>query len=397
MKNMRQMYLGETHFKSYDATDSLNPSRIFLYNYECFPNIIGLNPSEDKRRCVDGLTFKFDIEKVIEFLTDNEYNMDYTIKTTNGMRDFMFKDCELNRIEDVDEKHELRNKRIVINIPNIHCVIHSRQEIIFDTNHQQIKTDYIELYYEKYEYINTLIKKIWEIAYTEIETEKTNLYAIKQTMEGFDLTPQVIKKSEVNIQANYNDDFQEANKVIDDFIHSDNEHGIVILNGAMGTGKTHYIRYLINNNPNVKFILGTKNIAEHIAEPSFIEFLSKNQNSVLILEDCENIVRKRSMNESSAVTNLLNVGDGLLADSLKIKIIITFNTDLKNIDSALQRKGRLRYQYTFENLDARKSEKLLKSLGFKPNRVTTPMSLADIYNYGNNNNVKANEAVIGYN
>ena len=102
------------------------------------------------------------------------------------------------------------------------------------------------------------------------------------------------------------------------------------------------------------------------------------------------------MNESSAVTNLLNVGDGLLSDSLKIKIIITFNTDLKNIDTALQRKGRLKYQYTFNELCPKKSETLLKSLGYSPSRITKGMSLADIYNYGKENNVQTNENVLGF-
>jgi hypothetical protein len=376
----------------YDLTDCLNPTRWFIYNFKCFPNILGLNPTVEKRKCENGITYRFDIEKVIKFIDDNMCNKDYILYNAKNM----FDDASMNRIEDIDENNGTRNKRIIIMLPILHCIIHSREEVLYDTNHERIVTDYIEIYYSSDRYVDKLAKIIWDVAYEEIKRDRTNLYAIKQTQDGFDLTPQVIKRSEVDIDANYNDDFKEAHKVISEFIDNKDEHGIVILNGVMGTGKTHYIRHLINSNPNQTFILGTKNIAEQIAEPSFIEFLSRNQNSILILEDCENIVRKRSMNESSAVTNLLNVGDGLLSDSLKIKIIITFNTDLRNIDTALQRKGRLKYQYTFNELCPKKSEALLKSLGYSPSRITKGMSLADIYNYGKENNVQTNENVLGF-
>jgi len=391
MKNLTAI----NNLTEYDLTDSLNPTRWFIYVFGSFPNILGLNPTKEKRKCENGITYKFDIEKVIKFIDDNQYSKEYTLD--GNPYTHMFEDANMNRVEDVDENGEKRNKRIIIVLPKIQCIIHSREEIIYDTNHEQIVTDYIEIYYAEDCYVvSKLAKAIWNVAYEEIKRDRTNLYAIKQTQEGFDLTPQVIKHSEVDINANYNDDFKEAHKVISEFIDNKDEHGIVILNGVMGTGKTHYIRHLINSNPNQTFILGTKNIAEQIAEPSFIEFLSRNQNSILILEDCENIVRKRSMNESSAVTNLLNVGDGLLSDSLKIKIIITFNTDLRNIDSALQRKGRLKYQYTFNELCPKKSEALLKSLGYSPSRITKGMSLADIYNYGKENNVQTNENVLGF-
>ena len=381
--------------ENYDLTDALNPTRLFIYKYHIFPNIIGLNPTKEKHECKDGITFKFDIEKVIEFLEKNEHHPASEL-SIYGTSSYPLTGCTLNRIEDIDENNHRCHKRIIINIPNMKCIIHSREEVMYDTNHQEIINDYIELYYDDYNVVQGLIKNIWKHAYSEIQCKKTNLYAIKQTMDGFVLTPQVIKNTEVDIDANYNDDFKSAHEVITNFIAQSDEHGIVILNGAMGTGKTHYIRHLINTNQDKTFILGTKNIAEQITEPSFIDFLSKNQNSILILEDCENIVKKRSMNEGSAVTNLLNVGDGLLSDSLKIKIIVTFNTDLKNIDSALQRKGRLRYQYSFENLEPKKSEALLKKLGFKPSRITYPMSLADIYNYDKENNVNANDAKIGF-
>ena len=365
----------------YDASDCLNPTRIFVTKYNVFPNILGLNPSEDLRKCVGGITFNFDIEKTINLLLDENYEI------------------EVNRVEDIDEEGNLYNKRVVILIPKCECLIYSREEILFDNTNTNRNSDFHEFYYSDYSKIKHIVNLVWEKSFTKIDTTyKTNLYTITQTQTSFKLTPKLIKPVNIDINTNYNDDFIKADNTISKFISEKDTHGIVILNGMMGTGKTYYIRHLIESNPDVNFILGTRSIAESLSEPSFISFLSENTNSVLILEDCENIVKKRSMNESSAITNLLNIGDGLLSDSLKIKIIVTFNTDLKNVDTALQRKGRMKYLYTFENLSLDKTKKMFEKIGKKiPDNLKTGLSLAEIYNYDeDNNNDLVNSKTIGF-
>ena len=113
-----------------------------------------------------------------------------------------------------------------------------------------------------------------------------------------------------------------------------------------------------------------------------------NSDSVLIIEDAEPALQKRITNggvgRSGAISNILNLTDGLLSDCLNISIVATFNTSTKVIDDALLRKGRLIKSYTFENLVAHKSKKLLKKLGHEVD-VERGMSLADIYFYGEDN------------
>ena len=73
--------------------------------------------------------------------------------------------------------------------------------------------------------------------------------------------------------------------------------------------------------------------------PDFIELLINNPNTVLIIEDAENIVMDRKHSQSSSVSNLLNISDGLLADFLNVQLICTFNNlPLTLIDNALPRK-----------------------------------------------------------
>lgn len=52
--------------------------------------------------------------------------------------------------------------------------------------------------------------------------------------------------------------------------------------------------------------------------------------SVLIVEDAENIIMDRRQNSSSSVSNLLNISDGLLADFLNVQLVFTFNNALSH-------------------------------------------------------------------
>jgi SpoVK/Ycf46/Vps4 family AAA+-type ATPase len=97
-----------------------------------------------------------------------------------------------------------------------------------------------------------------------------------------------------------------------------------------------------------------------LGEPSFGNFLLSLQNSIIILEDCEGVIKSRkNSGSSSAVSLLLNLGDGLMSDDLGIKFICTFNADPGTIDEALMRKGRLACMYEFGPLATDKVEVLL--------------------------------------
>ena len=111
--------------------------------------------------------------------------------------------------------------------------------------------------------------------------------------------------------------------------------------------------------------------------PDFIELLINNPNSVLVIEDAENIIMDRNYNSGSAVSNLLNISDGILADFLNVQLICTFNSSVAMIDSALMRKGRLIARYEFGKLNTEKSQRLSDHLGFNT-VVQKPMTIAEI-------------------
>lgn len=148
-------------------------------------------------------------------------------------------------------------------------------------------------------------------------------------------------------------------------------------------GKTHYIRYLIEEIRDKKLIYVPPDMAKDISKPEFLSFLLLRANGILIIEDAENIIRDRNsttIDTSQVVANLLNLSDGLLGDAMHMQIIATFNCGLTNIDKALLRKGRLIAEYEFGKLSVDNAKQLSDRLGFGMEHISSPMTLAEIYN-----------------
>ncbi len=106
-----------------------------------------------------------------------------------------------------------------------------------------------------------------------------------------------------------------------------------------------------------------------------------NKDSVLVIEDAENVLKTRQGGDNQAMSNILNISDGLMSDVLNMGIVATFNCDVSELDSALMRPGRLIARYDFKKLTKEKAQKLSDKLGFKTT-ITGPMTVAEIYTQG---------------
>lgn len=181
-----------------------------------------------------------------------------------------------------------------------------------------------------------------------------------------------------DIEGHYNDDLP-INE-IQSFISDPNDSGLVILHGNPGTGKTYFIRYLINENREKSFVF--VDINDFYAICGSKQNLAQFKNTIMIIEDCEALVKDRDNSAfNQNISDLLNITDGLLGDSLNIKIICTFNKNVKNIDSALLRKGRIKYMYEFKELSQEKTKQLCEKLNVNYN--PDERYLCDIYNQKN--------------
>lgn len=212
-----------------------------------------------------------------------------------------------------------------------------------------------------------------------IKEESNNFYIIGSNSNGLTLKKETITPIEIDIETNYGKDFV---KVYENIIHSltNKTHGLVLMSGAPGSGKTSLIKLIINKLSLKKDIIYVPSfLMNEMGNPDFISFIREQKNSILILEDAEEILVDREEGRNSqAVSNILNMTNGLLNDSLKIQIIATFNMDKKKIDKALLRTGRLIDEWQFGPLKPEEANKVALKLG-KIRDYKKSMVLADIY------------------
>jgi hypothetical protein len=149
----------------------------------------------------------------------------------------------------------------------------------------------------------------------------------------------------------YNKDFP-VDK-INEFVKSSNREGLMLFYGEPGTGKTTYIKHLIQENRDIKFVLLDNAFLAAINNREFLNLLIDRPDSIYVLEDCEKALLKREEGYSN-VNTLINLTDGILGSTLNTKFICTFNTPLNKIDKALLRKGRLFLKYRFRKLDGKR-------------------------------------------
>lgn len=167
-----------------------------------------------------------------------------------------------------------------------------------------------------------------------------------------------------------------------------NHKGIYLIHGKIGSGKTTYLRYLVSRIFDKRVIFIPPYFTDFLSSPEFLPTLvsdSGAKNSILIIEDAEKVVKSRedSGNDTGSTSNLINLTDGILADSCQLQVICTFNTKVENIDRALLRKGRLVATHTFDALSISDSQRLVDKLAaegkIKHFQVKKEMTLAEIY------------------
>jgi hypothetical protein len=191
-----------------------------------------------------------------------------------------------------------------------------------------------------------------------------------------------------DLDINYGEGFSKFHTELMDRFKSGSK-GLVLFHGVPGTGKTYYIRHLLRQMAGSKkrVIYMPPNMVDHLTDPSFMTFLidtikrwsREGRFCVLLIEDAEPLLAKRQEGvRIQGVTNLLNMTDGLLNDMLNLQIICTFNVDLRKLDSALLRPGRLLARKEFKALNELDANILASRLGIK-HHFKGPASLSEIY------------------
>lgn len=216
--------------------------------------------------------------------------------------------------------------------------------------------------------VNSLLNEICD--FNPSTSNKIDI--IISTTTGYKFEEYDLKVLDVDINTMYNDDFKPVHEHIVDKLENGSK-GIVLLHGEPGQGKTQYIKYLTTV-IDKKFIFVPINMIEALASPNFIGDLVKNKGGILVIEDCENYIQDRDINNNTVVSSILQITDGILSDLLDIKVICTYNSDSTKVDNALKREGRLIAEYEFKELSDEKAEELAGK------KVEGKKTLANIFN-----------------
>ncbi len=185
-------------------------------------------------------------------------------------------------------------------------------------------------------------------------------------------------------------DGQTLAEFYDNFMHS--SASILLLIGPPGTGKTTFIRGLLQHSEASAIVSYDSNVLEK--DYVFANFIEGEKN-VLVLEDADMFLKARAEG-NTMMHKFLNVGDGLVTTRNKKLIFSTNLPSIRDIDPALIRPGRCYDILHFEELTQVQAEKLATKVGTKLNRERESWSIADVFFEQNTNTKKTIERKMGF-
>lgn len=151
---------------------------------------------------------------------------------------------------------------------------------------------------------------------------------------------------------------------------------ILLLLGPPGTGKTTFIRGLLEHSKSSAIVTYDPNILEK--DFVFANFVDSDS-SIMVLEDSDAFLKART-DGNTMMHRFLNVGDGLVTTAGKKMIFSTNLPSIRDIDSALTRPGRCFDILTFDFLTQEQAENLASRFGFKLPEVRNHWSVAEVFN-----------------
>ena len=159
---------------------------------------------------------------------------------------------------------------------------------------------------------------------------------------------------------------------------------LILLHGKPGTGKSFFIRGLISSSE-AMFVFIPSSMVGSLSGPNLATCLISHKVSslptVLIVEDADSSLIKRTEGGNlGQLSDLLNIGDGLMGELADIRIVATTNSPFINIDPALVRPGRLCRSIEFKRTSNVHAKRIYKKLtDGKELELKGEITLAELY------------------
>ncbi len=275
-----------------------------------------------------------DINKVSEIIPEGEhfiFNNKYCIKLTN---DLYISFLELNSTANLEED------RIITNFTLFY-------------NNEKVSTIDLNKIVHKFE--ATIM------SFNDVEVQDRSFY-LKLGPNGYELSPYNTQTDIDNIELYYNDDIiGKGNKLIKQI--NKNSRGLTIFWGKRGTGKTNFASYVGTQIEKQVIYIPSVMIDATINSPEFITFLERNNDSVILLDDCDMFSEQHHYKISTSLNNIKQMVDGVLSDHLNISVILITNcSDFEDITLDYMDCNSVIANIEFTELDIDKANDLSKFL-----------------------------------
>jgi hypothetical protein len=187
---------------------------------------------------------------------------------------------------------------------------------------------------------------------------------------------------------NYSEDVLEAyDHVIEDMNNESPCGRMILLSGLPGSGKSYLVRAMMADCTDAMFITVPPDMVQSLGQPQLMSTLIQNKHRrdkagsvVLVLEDADQCLIPRGMDNMGVISNLLNFSDGLLGELLNLRIIATTNAKKIELDEALQRPGRICRSILVDKLKPDHAAMVFERLtGTKRDYSNAARTLASVY------------------
>ena len=212
------------------------------------------------------------------------------------------------------------------------------------------------------------------------------VYVLVQKMAGYSLHSCGNIDTQLERQNYSKNTTQDLDHVLSCLASKDPCGRLVVMDGPPGTGKSYAIRAMARS-IKATFVLVAPSLVGSLSGPQVIPALLDHRGEgpiVLVLEDADTaLVNRKSGGDMGQLSELLNLGDGLLGEMMDIRIIATTNAGRVDMDAAVKRPGRLCRHVNFGPLGSKQARdvycRLLGSAHSTAVVFSSNTTLAEVY------------------